>query len=223
MIYQPPQPKMPLARWRLLDALMRSGAPLEETITMTVEGVPCSISPVIAEAVRGPAPRQQISYTYGSNTNTVLRIDLALQRILADAIRARPPAPVGLDELEPRRLAGLMADVDKAVVAYRDLLRRRTGVAWSVRVGSGKYRSTITVASEPKSRVPRPASLSDSALDRDAAWMTPRDCAVLAALTGRTIINPANGLQVGNHTSDRLAVASAFAGVELLAEQRRFG
>jgi hypothetical protein len=221
MIYQPPQPKMTAARWHLLDELLRTGAELRETITMTVEGVPCSISPAPAEAARGPAPRQQLSCTYGSNTNTVPRIDLALQVILIDAIRARPPAPVALDELEVRRLRSL--DVDAAVVAYRDLLRRRTGIRWSVRVGSGKYRSTITVASEPKSRVPRPRCFADSALDRDAPWMTPRDCAVLAALTGRTIINPANGLQVGNHTSDRLAVASAFAGVELVADQRRFG
>jgi hypothetical protein len=207
MIYQPPQPKMPLARWRLLDALMRSGAPLEEMITMTVEGVPCSISPVIAEAVRGPAPRQQLSCTYGSNTNTVPRIDLALQVILIDAIRARPPAPVALDELEVRRLRSL--DVDAAVVAYRDLLRRRTGIRWSVRVGSKQHRSTITIASEPKACV--------------GGSMTPRDCALLAALTGRALVNPASGLPVGDHVTDRVAAASAFAGVELVADQRRFG
>jgi hypothetical protein len=217
--YRVPQPKMPLARWCLLDELMRSGAPLQETITMTVDGVPASISPAPAEA-RGLS-RSQLNCTYGSsracldiaNMPAISRIDLALQVILADAIRARPPAPVALDDLELRRLPGLMADVDAAVVAYRDLLLRRTGVAWSVRVGSGKHRSTITIASQPKARIQRPTH----------AWMTPRDCAMLAALTGRAMINPASGLAVGNHVSDRLAAASAFAGVELAAEQWRLG
>lgn len=208
-IYQLPQPKMTVARWRVLEELLRTGAPLEETITMTVEGVAASISPAPVEATRGPAPRQQLLCTYGANTNTVLRIDLALQIILADAIRARPPAPVAHDELEVHRLPGLVADVDAAVVAYRDLLRRRTGIAWSVCVGHRKHRSTITIASQPKARV--------------GGSMRQRDCALLAALTGRAIINPASGLAVGDHVSDRIAAAAAFAGVELLAEQRRIG
>jgi hypothetical protein len=137
----------------------------------------------------------------------VPRIDLALQVILIDAIRARPPAPVALDELEVRRLRNL--DVDAAVVAYRDLLRRRTGIRWSVRVGSKQHRSTITIASEPKACV--------------GGLMTPRACALLAALTGRALVNPASGMPVGDHVTDRVTAASAFAGVELLAEQRRFG
>jgi hypothetical protein len=209
MSYQLPRPKLTLARQRLLDELFRTGAPLEETITMTVEGVPASIFPAPVEAVRGPAPRQQLSCTYGSNTNTVLRIDLALQVILADAIRARPPAPVELDELEVRRLPGLVADVDAAVVAYRDLLRRRTGITWSVRVGSGNNRSTITIASEPKARV--------------RGVISARACALLAALTGRAIVNPANGLAIGDTTLERQLAASAFSGVDVVAWQRRLG
>jgi hypothetical protein len=205
VIYQLPQPKMTVARWRLLDELLRTGAELRETITMTVEGVPCSISPARYDA-RSSA-RQLLSCTYGSISNTVPRIDLALQVILADAIRARPPAPVALDELEVRRLRSL--DVDAAVVAYRDLLRRRTGIRWSVRVGSRSNRSTITIASEPKACV--------------GGLMTPRDCALLAALFGRPLVNPASGLPVGDHVTDRVAAASALSGVELLAEQRRFG
>lgn len=210
MTYQCPQPKMSPSRWRLLDELFRSGASLEETVTMTVEGVPASISPEpLSAAVRGPAPRQRLIATYGANTTTVLRIDLALQVILADAIRVRPPAPVVLDELEVRRLPGLAADVDAAVVAYRDLLRRRTGLAWSVRVGAGKHRSTITIASEPKARV--------------GGLMKARDCALLAAMTGRAIVNPASGLAVPDSISDRIAAAAAFAGVELVTEQRSVG
>jgi hypothetical protein len=209
MTYQLPQPRMTAASWRLLDELHRTGAPLKETITMTVEGAPASISPAPVEAVRGPAPRQQLSCTYGPNTTTVLRIEIAMQAILADAIRARSPAPVVLDELEVRRLPGLVADVDAAVVVYRDLLRRRTGVAWSVRVGSGKHRSTITIASEPKARV--------------AGMMTARDCALLAALTDRAMVNPASGLAVGNTITERQQAVFAFSGVDILAWQRRLG
>jgi hypothetical protein len=215
MSYQLPQPKMTVARWHLLNELLRTGAPLEETITMTVDGVPASITPAPA-GVRG-MERSQLTCVYGSdracldiaNLHNVSRLDLALQVILADAIRARPPAPVALDDLEFRRLPGLVTDVDAAVVAYRDLLHRRTGIAWSVRVGSRKHRGTITIASEPKARV--------------GGRMTARDCALLAALTGRALVNPASGFAVADHVSDRSAAASAFAGVELAAEQRRLG
>ena len=208
MSYQLPQPKMTIARWRLLDELLRTGAPLEETIPMTVEGVPASISPALT-AARGPAARQQFSYAYGPNTNTVTRIDLALQAILAHAIRARMPEPVVLDELEVRRLPGLVADVDAAVVAYRGLLRRRTGIAWSVCVGSKSHRSTITISSQPKARV--------------RGIMTARDCALLAALTGRVIVNPANGIEVSDSVFERQLAASAFSGVDIVAWQRRLG
>jgi hypothetical protein len=215
MSYQLPQPKMTVARWRLLEELLRTGAELREPILMTIEGVPASITPAPAEA-RGMT-RAQLTCTYGAsnacldlgNMHTMSRLDLALQVILADAIRARPPAPVALDELEVRRLPGLVADVDAAVVVYRDLLQRRTGLAWSVCVGSRKHRATITIRSQPKARV--------------ADRMTARDCAMLAALTGRAIVNPASGLAVADSTFERQLAASAFAGVELVAEQRRLG
>jgi hypothetical protein len=42
-------------------------------------------------------------------------------------------------------------------------------------------------------------------------------------MTGRRVINPASGLAVPDSIIDRIAAAAAFAGVELVTEQRSVG
>jgi hypothetical protein len=128
------------------------------------------------------------------------------------AILAQPPAPLELDDLEPLRLRQRLADTDDAVVVYRDLLLRRTGVAWSVRVGSRKNRSTITITAMPSAR-----TVSNAAA---ISVMSMPDAALLAALSGRQSVNPASGIQVQPMIGKRLELASLIAGVELAAARR---
>jgi hypothetical protein len=188
---------------RALEAA-HAGAELTRPGSMTIEGVPAQIRPVLGEAsVRGQL-RQLLAWSYGSTAGNARRPDLALQAIIAQAIRSRMPVPLELSEFERHRIQSHALDVDQAVLVFRDLLLRRTGFAWSVRVGNGKHRQRITISTMPRDRV-------DSR-------MTARHAALLAAMLGRDVINPA-GLSVPNSARDRVQLAADLAGVELAGER----
>jgi hypothetical protein len=209
MTYKVPRPKMSLANLLLLDAV-RGGATLDRPITMTVEGVPASISPSPTDRARGPW--QQLCWSYAGVSDRTRKVEIAMQAILVQAILAEPPAPIAFDDLEPLRLQPRLADVDDAVVVYRDLLLRRTGVAWSVRVGPSKNRSTITIAAMPRARTAASASSPGA--------MSLVDSALLAALSGRQSVNPLTGIQVQPMIGKRLELAGLIAGVELVSARR---
>jgi len=209
MAYQVPRPKMSLANLELLNAV-RAGATLERPITMTVDGVPASISPSPTDRVRGS--RQQLCWSYAGISDQTRSLEIAMQAIIVQAILANPPASIAFDDLEPLRLVPSLADVDKAVAVYRDLLLRRTGIAWSVRVGSRKNRTMITITAMPRARSAATASAPSS--------MSMADAALLAALSGRTSVNPASGIQVQPMIGKRLELASMISGVELASLRR---
>jgi hypothetical protein len=202
MKYQTPRPKIQASS---LEAFANiCGGILEQPITMLIGGVQAGIGPAPDPEIRGA--RQRVTWWYGAKRGNAIRADVALQQVIAEAVRADMPAPLELSEFEERRAAELVAEVDKAAAMYRDLLGRRTGVDWSVRVGRGKARSTISIMSEPKHRV--------------GGQMTARDAALLAALTGREFVNPASGIVIPNSARARLEMASYLAGVELVADRR---
>ena len=202
-IYAIPRPTLRSPNLLALEAA-QAGGELTRPVSMTIEGVPAQIRPVLGDAsVRGQL-RQLLAWSYGPTAGNARRPDLALQSILVQAIRSRMPAPLELSEFERHRIQSLAADVDQAVLVIRDLLLRRTGVAWSVRVGSGKHRQRITISTMPR--------------DRIGGRMSARHAALLAALLDRDTINPA-GLSVPNSSRDRVQLAADLAGVELAGER----
>ena len=200
-IYAIPRPTLRPPDLLALEAA-QAGAELTRAVDMTIEGVPAQIRPVLGDAAG--QLRQLLAWSYGPTAGQARRPDLALQSILVQAIRSRMPAPLELSEFELHRIHALAADVDQAVLVFRDLLLRRTGIAWSVRVGSGRHRSRITISTMPK--------------DRIGGRMSARHAALLAALLGRDTINPA-GLSIPNSARDRVQLAADLAGVELADER----
>ncbi len=206
MKYTPPRPKMQLADLQLLCRLRASGARLERVIEMEIAGVKASIGPMPeADLHREPA-RQRIRWSYGNESNSTTRIDIAIQVIVAKAIRARMPEPLRLDDLELRRMTDVVTDVHRTVALLRELLQRRTGHEWSVRVGKGKRKLSITITSMPKTQVDDEMRMLDAAL--------------LAALTNRTLVNPASGITIGVSPRERLELISLISGNELVADRR---
>ena len=202
-VYAIPSPTLRPPDLLALEAT-HAGAELTRPINMTIEGVPAQIRPVLGDAtVRGQL-RQLLAWTIGPNVGQARRPDLALQSILVQAIRSRMPAPLELSEFERHRIQSHALDVDQAVLLFRDLLLRRTGIAWSVRVGSGKHRQRITISTMPRDRVD--------------GRMSARHAALLAALLGRDVVNPA-GLSIPNSARDRMQLAADLAGVELARER----
>ena len=202
-IYAIPRPTLRPPDLLALEAA-QAGAELTRPIIMTIEGVPAQIRPVLGDAaVRGQL-RQLLSWSYGSTAGQARRPDLALQAILVQAIRSRMPAPLELTEFERHRIQALTVTADQAVVVFRSLLLRRTGMTWSVRVGSGKHRLRITISTMPR--------------DRIGGRMPTRHAALLAALLGRDTINPA-GLSIPNSARDRVQLAADLAGVELAGDR----
>ena len=143
------------------------------------------------------------------NSGTTSRLDLAWQSILLEVAQLALPPALELSVFESQqRLAQRASSVDGAVKLYRELLRRRSGRRWSVRVGSGDRRSTITISSMPIERVDGSMKASDAAL--------------LAALAGRLeILNPVNGLTIPDSADDRTRFALAFAGLDAETNMRR--
>lgn len=201
MTYAIPRPTLRLPDLLALDAA-QAGGELTRPINMTIEGVPAQIRPVLGDA--SVCGRPLLAWTVGSAVGQARRPALALQAILVQAIRLRMPAALELSEFERHRIQSLSVDVDKAVAVYRDLLLRRTGIAWSVRVGNGKHRQRITISTMPK--------------DRIGGRMTARHAALLAAMLDRDSINP-SGLSIPNSARDRVQLAADLAGVELAGER----
>jgi hypothetical protein len=200
-IYAIPRPTLRLPDLLALEAA-QAGGELTHPINLTIEGVPAQIRPVLGDV--SVCSRPLLAWTIGSAVGQARRPDLALQSILVQAIRSRMPAPLELCEFDRHRLPTLTVDVDQAVLVYRDLLLRRTGFAWSVRVGNGKHRQRITISTMPK--------------DRIGGRMTARHAALLAAMLDRDTINP-SGLSIPNSARDRVQLAGDLAGVELAGER----
>lgn len=204
MTYAIPTPWMRLDDRRALEAA-HAGVMLTRPVSMTVEGVAAQIRPVLGDAsVRGQS-RQLLAWSYLFSTGQARRPDLALQAILVQAIRSRMPAKLEVSEFERHRIQSHALDVDQAVLVFRDLLLRRTGFAWSVRVGNGKHRQRITISTMPR--------------DRIGGRMSARHAALLAAMLGRDTVNPA-GLSIPNSARDRVQLAADLAGVELTGERQ---
>jgi len=199
--YAIPRPTMRLPDLLALEAA-QAGAERPRPVSMTIEGVPAQIRPVLGDAAG--QLRQLLAWSYGPTAGQARRPELALQAILVQAIRSRMPAPLELCEFDRHRLQSLTVDVDQAVLVFRDLLLRRTGFSWSVRVGSGKHRQRITISTMPR--------------DRIDGRMSARHAALLAALLDRDTVNPA-GLSIPNSARDRVQLAGEFAGVELAGER----
>ena len=199
-IYVIPRPTLRPPDLLALEAA-QAGAELTRAVDMTIEGVPAQIRPVLGDASFRGQLRQLLAWSYGPTAGQARRPDLALQSILVQAIRSRMPAPLELSEFELHRIHALAAD--QAVLVFRDLLLRRTGIAWSVRVGSGRHRSRITISTMPK--------------DRIGGRMSARHAALLAALLDRDV-NPI-GLSIPNSARDRVQLAADLAGVELAGDR----
>jgi hypothetical protein len=206
MMYVPPRPVIQLADLQLLSRLRASGARLEQVVEMRVAGVKASIGPMPEADIHRERARQRIRWSYGSESNSTTRIDIAVQIIVAKAISAKMPAPLQLDDLELRRMADVITDVHRTVALLRELLLRRTGEEWSVRVGKGKHKLSITITSMPKAHVDGEMRMLDAAL--------------LAALTNRALVNPANGITVGSSPRERLELISQISGNDLVTDRR---
>jgi len=202
--YLPPRPTMRPADLQLLYRLRASGARLERVVEMTVAGMKASIGPT-PEPITASA-RQRIRWSYGSESGATTRIDIAIQIIVAKAILATMPEPVQLDDLELRRMTDVITDVQRTVAMLRDLLLRRTGDEWSVRVGKGKRKLSITITSMPKTHVDGEMRMLDAAL--------------LAALSGRALVNPASGITIGASARERLELISQISGTNLIVARR---
>jgi hypothetical protein len=125
---------------------------------------------------------------------------------VAKAIRAKMPEPLQLDDLELRRMTDVVTDVHRTVSLLRELLLRRTGEEWSVRVGKGKHKQSITITSMPKTHVDGEMRMLDAAL--------------LAALTDRALVNPASGITIGASPRERISLISLISGNDLVADRR---
>jgi hypothetical protein len=197
---------MQLADVQLLYRLRASRARLEKVIEMEVGGVKASIGPMPELDLQREPARQRIRWTYGSESNSTTRIDIAIQVIVAKAIRAKMPEPLQLDDLELRRMTDVITDRHKTAALLRVLLLRRTGADWSVRVGKGKHKQLITITSLPKTHADGEMRMLDAAL--------------LAALTHRVLVNPASGITIGASPLDRLELISQISGNDLVADRR---
>jgi hypothetical protein len=206
MMYVPPRPVMQLADLQLLSRLRASGARLEQVVEMRVAGVKASIGPMPEADIHRERARQRIRWSYGSESNSTTRIDIAIQIILAKAIIAKMPEPLQLDDLELRRMTDVVTDVHRTVSLLRELLLRRTGEEWSVRVGKGKHKQSITITSMPKTHVDGEMRMLDAAL--------------LAALTDRALVNPASGITIGASPRERISLISLISGNDLVADRR---
>lgn len=206
MKYMPPRPVMQPADLQMLSRLRASGARLERVLEMKVAGVKASVGPTPEPDLHREFGRQRIRWSYGSESGSATRIDIAIQIIVVKAIRALMPEPVQLDDLELRRMTDVITDVQRTVAMLRDLLLRRTGEEWSVRVGKGKRKLSITVASMPSTRVDGEMRLGDAAL--------------LAALSGRALVNPASGITIGASARDRLELISQISGNDLVVARK---
>jgi hypothetical protein len=206
MMYVPPRPVIQLADLQLLSRLRASGARLEQVVEMRVAGVKASIGPMPEADIHRERARQRIRWSYGSESNSTTRIDIAVQIIVAKAISAKMPAPLQLDDLELRRMADVITDVHRTVALLRELLLRRTGEEWSVRVGKGKHKLSITITSMPKAHVDGEMRMLDAAL--------------LAALTNRAFVNPASGITIGASPRERISLISQISGTDLVADRR---
>lgn len=115
------------------------------------------------------------------------------------ASKARPLPGLELSTFELRRQVERVerGDAKETVSVLRELLRRRTGFAWSVRRGRGSSSEFVTVAAVPSRRV------------RGA--MTPHDAALLAGVLGEDLVNP-RGVRVEPDGAARASVVRAIAG-----------
>jgi hypothetical protein len=206
MMYVPPRPVMLLADLQLLSRLRASGARLEQVVEMRVAGVKASIGPMPEADIHRERARQRIRWSFGSESNSTTRIDIAIQIIVAKAISAKMPEPLQLDDLELRRMTDVVTDVHRTVSLLRELLLRRTGEEWSVRVGKGKHKQSITITSMPKTHVDGEMRMLDAAL--------------LAALTDRALVNPASGITIGASPRERISLISLISGNDLVADRR---
>jgi hypothetical protein len=193
-----------LADLQLLSRLRASGARLEQVVEFQVASVKASIGPMPELDPLQDLSRQRIRWSFGSESGSTTRIDIAIQIIVARAIRAKMPAPLQLDDLEPRRVVG---DVQRTVALLRDLLLRRTGEEWSVRVGKGRHKERITIRSKPKTHVDGEMRMLDAAL--------------LAALTSRDFVNPASGIVIGATLRERTEMLGLISGNENPACDRK--
>jgi hypothetical protein len=201
MMYVPPRPVIQLADLQLL-----SRARLEQVVEMRVAGVKASIGPMPEADIHRERARQRIRWSFGSESNSTTRIDIAIQIIVAKAISAKMPEPLQLDDLELRRMTDVVTDVHRTVSLLRELLLRRTGEEWSVRVGKGKHKQSITITSMPKTHVDGEMRMLDAAL--------------LAALTDRALVNPASGITIGASPRERISLISLISGNDLVADRR---
>lgn len=124
---------------------------------------------------------------------------LAFECAWCRAAQASAPASLNITEFNLRRLAQIANEgyaKDWAKV-YRELLKTRTGRAWSVTIGKGGS-SWITITSAKKHRNARGS-------------MTSHDTALLAAVLGRPHVSD-SGVSVGPERGDREAVLTQIVG-----------
>jgi hypothetical protein len=114
----------------------------------------------------------------------LLELSCAHARLHAPPSFAAPPVPS-----PTRRMSRRSSN------SFRQLLRDRTGITWSVR-RSRRNRDTLIISSVPSRRVDGGMSVQDAAL--------------LAAVTGRRVVTPHSGVEVEPH--QRESIISAIAG-----------
>jgi hypothetical protein len=109
------------------------------------------------------------------------------------------PAPIECDDLELLRHVRTIegATAKDAAATLRRLLRRRTGISWSVRA---RKNGKISIC-----RLPRHCVFG---------VMRPRDVALLAAVLGRRDLVPSTGVTIGSRLGERTAAVYAIAGHE---------
>jgi hypothetical protein len=92
---------------------------------------------------------------------------LAFECAWCQAAQVSAPPDLGLTEFEVRRLVQIAKEQRKATAwakALRNVLKRRTGRSWSVRVGTGTSGEWLYISAPPKRRVGGDMSAHDTAL-----------------------------------------------------------
>lgn len=119
-------------------------------------------------------------------------------RVAAD--RFRPDPVEQAHDFEVRRLAEDAERAPKrdAAKIFRELLRRRTGMSWSVRCSRASAR--IYICAPPKRC--------------NGDVMTSHDVALLAAVIGTGELVPNRGITIGQERGDRAAAVYRIAGVK---------
>lgn len=142
--------------------------------------------------------RSEEGYSYGDK--------LAFECAWCRAAQASAPSSLDIAEFSLRRLAQV-ADEQRAkgwAKLYRELLKQRTGQAWSVTIGKGTASSWVRITAAKKRR-------------DEYGTMSSHDTALLAAVLGEDHVSR-SGVSVSPKRGEREAILRAIIGPQAAEE-----